>query len=104
MSGFGAAANNAGANATGDISKDVTLSNPPEDGISSLQFSPKHNHLAVASWDKKVRIYEIGDQGQSEGKAMLEHEGPVLDCCWASVSDWQRTAVLEHGLNSDRMV
>jgi mRNA export factor len=75
----------AAQNTTGDISKDVALSNPPEDSISDLAFSPVSEHLAVASWDKKVRIYEINDQGQSEGKAMFEHEAPVLNCCWSPV-------------------
>jgi len=68
---------------TGDISKDVALNSPPEDSVSDLAFSPVSEHLAVASWDKKVRIYEINDQGQSEGKAFFEHEAPVLNCCWS---------------------
>lgn len=89
MSLFGAvgAATSAGqTNTTGDISKDVPLNSPPEDSISDLRFSPVSEHLAVASWDKKVRIYEINDQGQSEGKALFDHEGPVLNCCWSPVS------------------
>jgi mRNA export factor len=89
MSLFGAGASSASAgqtNTTGDISKDVALNAPPEDGISDLRFSPTSEHLAVASWDKKVRIYEINDQGQSEGKALFEHEAPVLNCCWSPVS------------------
>lgn len=80
------AASAAAQNTTGDISKDVALANPPDDSISDLAFSPVSDHLAVASWDKKVRIYEINDQGQSEGKAMFEHEAPVLNCCWSPVS------------------
>ncbi|KAM5469863.1 RNA export factor gle2 [Microsporum audouinii] len=68
---------------TGDISKDVALVSPPEDSISDLAFSSQSDHLAVASWDKKVRIYEINDQGMSEGKAMFEHQAPVLNCCWS---------------------
>ena len=72
-------------NTTGDISKDVALNSPSEDSISDLRFSPASEHLAVASWDKKVRIYEINEQGQSEGKALFEHEAPVLSCCWAPV-------------------
>lgn len=73
-------------NATvGDISKDVALTAPPEDGISDISFSPQSEHLAVASWDKKVRIYEINAQGGSEGKALYEHEQPVLSCCWSKV-------------------
>ena len=85
MSGlFGNSATSA-SNTTGDISKDVALSNPPEDGISDLTFSPQSEHLAVASWDKKVRIYEINAQGGSDGKALFEHEAPVLSCCWSKV-------------------
>jgi mRNA export factor len=70
---------------TGDISKDVALNSPPDDSISDLAFSPVSEHLAISSWDKKVRIYEINEQGQSEGKALFEHEAPVLNCCWSLV-------------------
>lgn len=59
----------------------------PEDSVSDLCFSSKSEHLAVSSWDKKVRIYEIDAQGQSQGKAMLEHEGPVLCCAWSQVRE-----------------
>lgn len=86
MSIFSAAPSAGQTNTTGDISKDVTLNQPPEDSISDLRFSPASEHLAVASWDKKVRIYEINEQGQSEGKALFEHEAPVLNCCWSPVS------------------
>ncbi|KAL8635197.1 MAG: hypothetical protein Q9228_007288 [Teloschistes exilis] len=78
-----AAANSNTNNTTGDISKDIALTSPPEDGISDIKFSPQSEHLAVASWDKKVRIYEINAQGGSEGKALFEHEQPVLNCCWS---------------------
>ncbi|CAI7587952.1 unnamed protein product [Penicillium pancosmium] len=78
-----ASASAGAANTTGDISKDVTLNQPPEDSISDMAFSPASDHLAVASWDKKVRIYEINEQGMSEGKALFEHEAPVLSCCWS---------------------
>lgn len=74
------------ANTLGDLSKDVPLNLPPEDSISDLCFSPKSDHLAVASWDNKVRIYEISQSGGSEGKAIFEHEAPVLSCHWSSVS------------------
>ncbi|TKA51470.1 hypothetical protein B0A49_12039, partial [Cryomyces minteri] len=81
---FGSAASSSPANSTqGDISKDVQVKDPPEDSISDLAFSPVSDHLAVASWDKKVRIYEIDQQGNSQGKALFDHEGPVLSCCWS---------------------
>ena len=85
MSLFGSAAST--QNATqGDTSKDVAVKEPPEDSISDLAFSPMSEHLAVASWDKKVRIYEIDAQGQSQGKALFEHEAPVLSCAWSKVT------------------
>ena len=70
----------------GDISKDVPVKDLPEDSISDIAFSPVQEHLAVASWDNKVRIYEIDGQGNSQGKAMITHEGPVLSCSWSKVS------------------
>ena len=87
MSGlFGQNTSSSSSSATiGDISKDVALTAPPDDGISDISFSPQSEHLAVASWDKKVRIYEINAQGGSEGKALYEHEQPVLTCCWSKV-------------------
>jgi mRNA export factor len=38
--------------------------------------------MAVGSWDNSVRIYEVGAAGQTQGKAMYQHQGPVLDVCW----------------------
>jgi len=86
MSGglFGNTAAASAANPTqGDLSKDVQVNQPPEDSISSLRFNPTADFLSVASWDKKVRIYEIDGNGNSQGKAMFEHEGPVLSTCWS---------------------
>jgi mRNA export factor len=88
MSGlFGSSANSTANNAAGDIKNDVALVSPPEDGVSEISFSPAAEYLAVSSWDKKVRIYEINPTNfQSEGRAVIEHEGPVLGCCWSKVS------------------
>jgi len=84
--GSGGTTSSAAASATqGDISKDVAVSQPPDDSISDLCFSPNSDYLAVASWDKKVRIYEIDGQGNSQGKTMFEHEQPVLSCAWSKV-------------------
>ncbi|TVY50727.1 Nucleoporin [Lachnellula cervina] len=86
MSGlFGSQSNTASqANTLGDLSKDVALNQPPSDSVSDLSFSPRSEHLAVASWDNKVRIYEITQNGGSEGKAVIDHEGPVLSCDWSN--------------------
>ena len=73
------------SNTLGDLSKDVPVSNPPDDTVSDLAFSSQRDFLAVSSWDKKVRIYEISPSGQSEGKHLYEHEGPVLSVDWSKV-------------------
>jgi mRNA export factor len=85
---FGSAASTAASTNTtqGDLSKDVQVANPPEDSVSHMKFSPTGDFLSVASWDKKVRIYEIDGSGNTQGKALFEHEGPVLSTCWSPVS------------------
>lgn len=84
---FGSAASATSNSSTaGDISKDVELTTPPEDSISGMSFSPAGDFLAVSSWDKKVRIYQVSEQGQSEGKAMIDFDLPALDCAWSEVS------------------
>ncbi|KIX07681.1 uncharacterized protein Z518_02335 [Rhinocladiella mackenziei CBS 650.93] len=92
MSGlFGSTTSPAAASSTtGDVSKDVALTQPPEDSVSDLQFSPAGDFLAVSSWDKKVRIYQVNEQGQSEGKAAMDFEAPVLNCAWSE--DGQKVA------------
>jgi mRNA export factor len=84
MSGLFGSTATAAANTLGDLSKDIQLLNPPEDSISDISFSPQSEHIAVASWDKKVRIYEV-DQNGGKGQAYFENEGPVLSCDWSKV-------------------
>ncbi|KEY72044.1 hypothetical protein S7711_00061 [Stachybotrys chartarum IBT 7711] len=78
-----AAAASSTPNTVGDLKSDVALSDPPTDTISGLSFSPSstgNDLLAVSSWDNKVRIYEINQTGQSQGRHAYEHSQPVLDC------------------------
>ncbi|KAF7323857.1 Poly(A)+ RNA export protein [Mycena kentingensis (nom. inval.)] len=80
--------------------KDVEVSEPPTDSISSLSFSPQADFMAASSWDNNVRIYEIGPGGKSQGKAMYSHEGPVLSVTWSS----DGTKILSGGAdNAGRM-
>lgn len=99
MSFFGATTSTTAA--TPD--KDIEVADPPPDSISSLAFSPQADYLAVGSWDNnvrvlpclqsrvnqyihiQVRIYEVGANGQTQGKAMYSHQGPVLSACWNKV-------------------
>lgn len=86
MSGFlgrptgTAAGTGTGSTATGqELINDIAVNNPPEDSVSDLAFSPQQDLLAAASWDKKVRIYEIDPtSGNNQGRALYEHEGPVF--------------------------
>ncbi|KAF9468173.1 Poly(A)+ RNA export protein [Collybia nuda] len=78
---FNSSVNNTG-NTTTASEKDIEMGDPPTDSISSMSFSPQADYLAVGSWDNSVRIYEVGANGQSQGKAIYEHQGPVMDVCW----------------------
>lgn len=88
MSGlFGQAASST-SNTVGDLKSDIALSDPPTDSISDLAFSPAVNgpdFLAVSSWDNKVRIYEIAQNGQSQGRHAYEHSQPVLNVDFSKV-------------------
>jgi mRNA export factor len=77
---FGTTAASAAASAGStvvDLTQDLEVPQGPEDSISDIAFSPVAEILSVASWDNKIRIYEIG-QGGANGKAMYEHTAPVL--------------------------
>jgi mRNA export factor len=90
MSGlFGGAAASSSQPTLGDLKSDVALSDPPADSISDLAFGQMPNGsdlLAVSSWDNKVRIYEINQSGQSQGRHVYEHSQPVLNCDWSKDS------------------
>ena len=49
--------------------KDVEVTNPPDDSISCLRFSPPSvnnaSYLIAGSWDNNVRCWEIQGNGQS---------------------------------------
>lgn len=61
---------------------DVEVTNPPSDSISSIAWSPAADFLAVGGWDSDVRVYEIGPNGQNQGKFSYSHQAPVLSVCW----------------------
>jgi mRNA export factor len=70
------------------------------DGISSLQWSPVirmagqnfSQHLAGASWDKTVRVWDVQQNAQSrqinmqiQAKGQQQFQAPVLCCAWDEV-------------------
>ncbi|KAJ3866653.1 WD40-repeat-containing domain protein [Lentinula novae-zelandiae] len=69
-------------NTSATAEKDIEMADPPTDSISSMSFSSQADYLAVGSWDNSVRIYEVLAGGQTTGKAMYQHQGPVLSVCW----------------------
>jgi mRNA export factor len=88
MSGLFGSSSAASTPSVGDLKSDIALSDPPTDTISALSFSPAQNgpdFLAISSWDNKVRIYEIAQNGQSQGRHAFEHTQPVLDCDFSKV-------------------
>ncbi|OBT95525.1 Poly(A)+ RNA export protein [Pseudogymnoascus verrucosus] len=71
------------SNVLGQVSTDTQLANGPDDGISGLSWSPLSRHLAVASWEGKVRIYDMTHTRSGEGRALIDFGGPALSCSWS---------------------
>merc|ERR1719188_516540 len=65
----------------------AVVPSPPDDGISSIAWSPAANILAASSWDKSVRIWEISQSG-IQPKMAYNHEAPALCCSFSK--DGQR--------------
>ncbi|KZV90570.1 WD40 repeat-like protein [Exidia glandulosa HHB12029] len=84
MSFFGNnnAASSSLAAASNATQPDIEVADAPDDSISSMAFCPVADYLAVGSWNNQVRIYEVTASGQTQGKAMYQHEAPVLSVCW----------------------
>ncbi len=92
-----------GSAASGNFNpnKDLELSQPPSESISSLHFSPVANYLVATSWDSQVRCYEVQANGQSVGKAATSHEQPVLCSAWSPDGSAVFTGVPHRSLTHD---
>ena len=87
MSSFGAAPSPGRPNSIAP--NDCNVSQPGNDGISSLNWSPTANFLVSSNWDDGVRCWEVQEQGGQVGanpKAQVNHESsaPVLDTCFSA--------------------
>lgn len=61
-------------------SNEFNLNQPPEDGISSVKFSPNTSQfLLVSSWDTSVRLYDVPANSM---RLKYQHTGAVLDCAF----------------------
>lgn len=83
MHPFGAAA----AFPTLNANKDVEVVQPPDDGISSLCWSPKANFLIGTSWNSGVYCWEVSSNGGSAPKSFTKLEQPVLCSAWHTDGD-----------------
>ena len=75
---FGTAAATANINAN----KDVQITPPLADGVTSLAFSPRANTLVATCWDNNVYCWEVASNGQAAPKASTSHTQPVLCSSW----------------------
>ncbi|MCJ1369029.1 hypothetical protein MMC20_000236 [Loxospora ochrophaea] len=70
------------------------LADPPSDAISAIKFAPTSPRLLVASWDKRVYLY---DTSTAPGRLIqsFEHRAPVLDVCFGENDQEAFTAGLD---------
>lgn len=62
------------------MNKEFQLSNPPQDAISSVQFSPsKEDLLAVSDWNREVRVFNTT---LNTSVASTKAKAAILDVCW----------------------
>jgi mRNA export factor len=73
------------ASSQGKLNPDVAIPADAEDTISAVSWSPVAQYLATASWDHKVRIYDVAATGSSKGVALFQGDGPIFDCDWSKV-------------------
>ncbi|CAH0403276.1 unnamed protein product [Chilo suppressalis] len=70
---------------TNNPNKDMEVTSPPDDTVSSLEFSPPsvpQTFLIAGSWDCKVRCWEVEASGKTVPKAAQGMDGPILDVAW----------------------
>lgn len=61
-------------------SNEFKLNQTPDDGISSVKFSPNTSQfLLVSSWDTTVRLYDVPANTM---RLKYQHSGAVLDCAF----------------------
>ncbi|KAK0645956.1 WD40-repeat-containing domain protein [Cercophora newfieldiana] len=70
---------------TGNLENDIVFPAGPEDTISSVRWSPSNKHLAAASWDGKVYVYDVSlpkTANTIKGVTTISSEGdvPFFDC------------------------
>eukprot|EP01127_Copromyxa_protea_P007518 TRINITY_DN17412_c0_g1_i1.p1 TRINITY_DN17412_c0_g1~~TRINITY_DN17412_c0_g1_i1.p1 ORF type:complete len:343 (+),score=76.60 TRINITY_DN17412_c0_g1_i1:34-1029(+) len=59
----------------------VEAPNPPDDTVSQISWSPTNEYLACSSWDKKVKVWQMAQQGPVFVKEKLFSDC-ALSCDW----------------------
>ncbi|KAK0216603.1 Poly(A)+ RNA export protein [Armillaria nabsnona] len=62
--------------------EDISISHSFTDSISSLSFSPLDTHLAVASWDGQVAVYNTNPSLLCTVVMTYNRRAPVLSVAW----------------------
>ena len=59
------------------------ITGAPDDTVQALQFNPQPNVnlLASGSWDNLLRVWEVKQDGTSQGKAEQTLQVRLIDCC-----------------------
>ena len=70
----------------GSLDDDREVPADATDTISCVRWSPASNHLAAASWDGKLRVYDVAADLSAKGVAAITTGAPVLTCDWTQVS------------------
>eukprot|EP01113_Clastostelium_recurvatum_P025983 TRINITY_DN3119_c0_g1_i2.p1 TRINITY_DN3119_c0_g1~~TRINITY_DN3119_c0_g1_i2.p1 ORF type:complete len:345 (+),score=70.76 TRINITY_DN3119_c0_g1_i2:65-1099(+) len=64
--------------------KDYEVPSAPTDGISSLTWSPRSNHLVAGSWDSHLRCWEVyNTPTNATPKTGIKYDAPVLCTAWS---------------------
>ncbi|TGZ76641.1 WD40 repeat-like protein [Ascodesmis nigricans] len=77
--------------------KQRELPSPPDDAISSIDFSPTSSRLLVSSWDSNVHLYDTSGAGSKI--ASFTHPSPVLSCCFGRDDNEMFSACLDWSVN-----
>ncbi|PSR88998.1 hypothetical protein PHLCEN_2v4960 [Hermanssonia centrifuga] len=75
--------------------KDIEVSNPPSDSISSLAFSPQADYLAASSWDNNdgTKVFSGGtdnagrvfDLATGQSQQVAQHDAPIKVVKWIEI-------------------
>lgn len=62
-----------------ETSGEFRLDDPPQDGITTVEFGNSIYNLLVSSWDCTVRLYDIKTNLL---RSTYKNNSSVLDCCY----------------------